>query len=165
MLPVRARLSGVTRKVSSYSIHTLLCSDEHKNPPEGRLRESRFQPQHKAERFAMSLECEETRGLFRSKKRQTLLFRHYKLLSPAEAIQPIFSYCRNQCTTIIHPPLGGERYMADKEVIARLKVSRRTLQEYRTERKIPYIVFGGKVLYRESDIEKMLAENYRKAIL
>lgn len=24
---------------------------------------------------------------------------------------------------------------------------------------------GGKVLYRESDIEKMLAENYRKAIL
>ena len=44
--------------------------------------------------------------------------------------------------------------MTDKEVIARLKVSRRTLQEYRTERKIPYIVFGGKVLYRESDIEK-----------
>jgi len=26
-------------------------------------------------------------------------------------------------------------------------------------------VFGGKVLYRESDIEKMLAENYRKALL
>ncbi len=64
-----------------------------------------------------------------------------------------------------HPPLGGERYMTDKEVIARLKVSRRTLQEYRTERNIHYIVFGGKVLYRESDIEKMLAENYRKAIL
>lgn len=63
-----------------------------------------------------------------------------------------------------HPPLGGEQYMTDKEVIARLKVSRRTLQEYRTER-IPYIMFGVKVLYRESDIEKMLAKNYRKAIL
>lgn len=63
------------------------------------------------------------------------------------------------------PPFAGERYLTDKEVIALLKVSRRTLQEYRTERKIPYIVFGGKVLYRESDIEKMLAENYRKAIL
>ena len=67
----------------------------------------------------------------------------------------------DKLTDGFHPPLGGERYMTDKEVIARLKVSRRTLQEYRTERKIPYIVFGGKVLYRESDIEKMLAENYR----
>ncbi|WP_416980438.1 helix-turn-helix domain-containing protein [Alistipes ihumii] len=63
------------------------------------------------------------------------------------------------------PPFAGERYLTDKEMIALLKVSRRTLQEYRTGRKIPYIVFGGKVLYRESDIEKMLAENYRKAIL
>lgn len=62
------------------------------------------------------------------------------------------------------PPFEGERYLTDKEVIARLKVSRRTLQEYRTERMIPYIVFGGKVLYRETDIEKLLTDNYRKAI-
>lgn len=67
-------------------------------------------------------------------------------------------------TENFHPPLGGERYLTDKEVIELLKVSRRTLQEYRTERKIPFILFGGKVLYRESDIEKLLAENYRKAI-
>lgn len=64
-----------------------------------------------------------------------------------------------------HPPLGGERYLTDKEVISLLKVSRRTMQEYRAARKIPFILFGGKVLYRETDIEKMLAENYRKAIL
>lgn len=63
-----------------------------------------------------------------------------------------------------HPPLNGERYMTDKEVAERLKVSRRTLQEYRNERKVPYILFGGKVLYRETDIERMLEENYKKAI-
>ena len=62
------------------------------------------------------------------------------------------------------PPFAGKRCLTDKEVIALLKVSRRTLQEYRTERKIPYIVFGGKVLYRETDIEKLLTDNYRKAI-
>lgn len=62
------------------------------------------------------------------------------------------------------PPLNGERYMTDKEVAERLKVSRRTLQEYRNNRKIPFVIFGGKVLYRETDIEKMLEENYRKAI-
>ncbi len=63
-----------------------------------------------------------------------------------------------------HPLLGGERYLTDREVIDLLKVSRRTLQEYRTTRKIPFILFGGKALYRESDIEKLLTENYRKAI-
>lgn len=62
------------------------------------------------------------------------------------------------------PPLNGERYMTDKEVAERLKVSRRTLQEYRNDRKIPFVIFGGKVLYRETDIEKMLEDNYRKAI-
>ena len=71
----------------------------------------------------------------------------------------------SRLTENYRPPMNGERYLTDKEVSQMLKVSRRTLQEYRTERKIPYIVFGGKVLYQESNIEKMLAENYRKAIL
>lgn len=62
------------------------------------------------------------------------------------------------------PPLNGERYLTDKEVAERLKVSRRTLQEYRNVRQIPFIVFGGKVLYKEHDIEVLLEENYRKAI-
>lgn len=62
------------------------------------------------------------------------------------------------------PPLNGERYMTDKEVAERLKVSRRTLQEYRNDRKIPFILFGGKVLYRETDIERLLEESYKKAV-
>ena len=62
------------------------------------------------------------------------------------------------------PPLDGERYLTDGEVAELLRVSRRTLQEYRNDRKIPFIIFGGKVLYRETDIERILEENYRKAI-
>ncbi|MDE7074996.1 MAG: helix-turn-helix domain-containing protein [Odoribacter sp.] len=61
------------------------------------------------------------------------------------------------------PTLNGERYLTDKELSARLKVSRRTLQDYRNEGRIPYILLGGKILYRESDIEKMLEEGYREA--
>lgn len=68
-------------------------------------------------------------------------------------------------TENFHPPLGGERYLTDKEVIDLLKVSRRTLQDYRAARKVPFILFGGKVLYRESDIEKLLAENYRASLM
>jgi excisionase family DNA binding protein len=58
------------------------------------------------------------------------------------------------------PSLGGERYLSDREISERLKVSRRTLQDYRTEGKMPYYLLGGKILYRESDIEKVLNENY-----
>lgn len=61
------------------------------------------------------------------------------------------------------PMLDGERFLTDKEVSERLRISRRTLQEYRNEGRIPYILLGGKVLYKESDIEKTLQAGYRKA--
>jgi excisionase family DNA binding protein len=49
------------------------------------------------------------------------------------------------------------------EVSHRLKISRRTLQEYRDSGIVPYIKLGGKVLYRESDLEKLLEECYHPA--
>ena len=61
------------------------------------------------------------------------------------------------------PVLGGERFLTDREVSARLKVSRRTLQDYRNTGMIAYYQLGGKILYKESDIERMLATNYREA--
>lgn len=60
------------------------------------------------------------------------------------------------------PILGGERFLTDREVSARLKVSRRTLQDYRNSGIISYYQLGGKILYKESDIEKMLLANYRE---
>ena len=66
-------------------------------------------------------------------------------------------------TANYRPTLNGERFFTDKEVSARLKVSRRTLQDYRNEGRIAYIQLGGNILYRESDIEKMLADGYRTA--
>lgn len=61
------------------------------------------------------------------------------------------------------PVLGGERFLTDKELSAILKISRRSLQDYRNEGRIPYIQLGGKILYRESDIEQILKNGYRKA--
>lgn len=61
------------------------------------------------------------------------------------------------------PMLDGERFMTDKEVSEQLRISRRTLQEYRNEGRIPYILLGGKVLYKESDIERTLQAGYRNA--
>ena len=44
----------------------------------------------------------------------------------------------------------------------RLRISRRTLQEYRTLGVIPYYLLQGKVLYKESDIHKMLEDAYKR---
>lgn len=66
-----------------------------------------------------------------------------------------------QMTSNHRPLLGGERYLTDKEVAYNLKISRRTLQDYRNEGRIPYIQLGGKILYRESDVEKMLQDGYK----
>ncbi len=60
------------------------------------------------------------------------------------------------------PMLNGERFLSDRELSERLKISRRTLQEYRNEGKLPYIQLGGKVLYKESDIERMLQNGYKE---
>ena len=58
---------------------------------------------------------------------------------------------------------SNEQFLTDKEVSAWLKVSRRTLQDYRNNGIIAYYQLGGKILYKESDIERMLAANYREA--
>lgn len=60
------------------------------------------------------------------------------------------------------PPLDGERYLTDREVAELLRVSRRTLQEYRNDRLLPYILLGGKVLYPESGLREVLEANYRQ---
>ena len=52
--------------------------------------------------------------------------------------------------------------MTDDELSRMLKVSRRTLQEYRTARLIPYYLIQGKALYRESEIQSLLEKSHRK---
>ena len=58
---------------------------------------------------------------------------------------------------------GNEQFLTDKEVSAWLKVSRRTLQDYRNNGMIAYYQLGGKILYKESDIERMVMSGYRNA--
>ena len=59
------------------------------------------------------------------------------------------------------PLLGGEHYLTDRELSERLKISRRTLQDYRNNGILPYRQLGGKILYCESDIERVLQSCYR----
>ena len=58
---------------------------------------------------------------------------------------------------------SNEQFLTDKEVSAWLKVSRRTLQDYRNNGMVSYYQLGGKILYKESDIERMVMSGYRNA--
>ena len=60
-----------------------------------------------------------------------------------------------------HKPLfGGEHFLTGKEVCEQLYISPRTLQDYRDRKIIPYTQFAGKILYKESDLERVLGESY-----
>lgn len=63
-----------------------------------------------------------------------------------------------------HKPLfDGERYLTSEELCSILNISRRTLQDYRNNGILPFIQLPGKVLFRESDIRKILEERFRPA--
>ena len=54
-----------------------------------------------------------------------------------------------------HKPLfAGELFLTGKDVCERLYISPRTLQDYRDRKIIPYTQFVGKILYKESLLEK-----------
>lgn len=67
-----------------------------------------------------------------------------------------------QITANSRPALNGERFLTDREVSERLKISRRALQDYRNQGIIPYLYLGGKILYKESDLERVLEKSYYK---
>jgi hypothetical protein len=58
------------------------------------------------------------------------------------------------------PHLNGEKFLTNKDVCRMLNVSARTLQQWKTDGLIPCIQLKGKILYRESDIDKVLKSNY-----
>ncbi len=59
----------------------------------------------------------------------------------------------------------SERFYTDKELSDRIKISRRTLQEWRNSGIIDFIHIGGKIIYKESDILKALDSHYIKSFL
>ena len=79
-----------------------------------------------------------------------------------ESMKEVLALYQN-VTGNYRPLLDGERYLTEREVAEILKVSRRTLQEYRNGGVLPYILLGGKVLYRESDLERVLEACYHPA--
>ena len=59
------------------------------------------------------------------------------------------------------PLLKGEIYLTGEQVCEMLHISKRTLQQYRDDGLIPFIKLSRKILFRESDICRVLENNYQ----
>ena len=61
------------------------------------------------------------------------------------------------------PVLNGERYLTEAELSGLLKITQRTLIEHRSNGKLPFYKFGGRILYKENDIIRILEQNRMEA--
>ena len=62
------------------------------------------------------------------------------------------------------PVLSGERYLPEAELSGLLKVTQRILIEHRSNGKLHFYKFGGRVLYKENDIIRILEQNRMEAL-
>ena len=56
-----------------------------------------------------------------------------------------------------------EVFLDNEELIAMLKISRRTAQTWRDEGKISFSQVGSKIYYKLSDVEKTMQDHYNKS--
>ena len=77
----------------------------------------------------------------------------------SQLMQGTLKKLERYCSTA-RPMLGGEVYLTGEEVCSQLRLSTRTLQEYRNAGMLPFYKIGGKILYKQSDIQTMLERHY-----
>ena len=77
----------------------------------------------------------------------------------AQLMEGTLKKLERYCSTA-RPMLGGEAYLTGEEVCGQLRISTRTLQEYRNLGTLPFYKIGGKILYKQSDIQTMLERHY-----
>ena len=77
----------------------------------------------------------------------------------SQLMEGILKKLERYCATA-RPMLNGEVYLSGEEVCSQLRLSTRTLQEYRNAGTLSFYKIGGKILYNESDIQTMLERHY-----
>lgn len=86
-----------------------------------------------------------------------------QILMFTQMMEGVLAKLERYCASA-RPMLGGEVFLTGEEVCELLKLSTRTLQEYRSNGTLAYYKIGGKILYKQSDIQAML-ERYYNPIL
>ena len=77
--------------------------------------------------------------------------------------QQMMMQLRNRIENILknyRPVMNGEIYLSGEDVCKLLHISKRTLQQYRDDQILPYIQIGGKIIFKQTDLLRILEQNY-----
>lgn len=55
--------------------------------------------------------------------------------------------------------IDGEQLLDNQDVLLLLKISSRSLQRYRSRKRLPYYTISGKLYYKLSDVHKLIRES------
>ena len=97
---------------------------------------------------------------------RTILMKMDLLTNDNEEIiahQEMITELRNRIESILNnyrPVMNGEIYLSGQDVCELLHISKRTLQQYRDDKILPFIQIGGKIIFKQSDILSALEQNY-----
>ena len=83
---------------------------------------------------------------------EEIIDHHEMIIVLKTHIEEILKYYR--------PVMNGEIYLSSQDVCEMLHISKRTLQQYRDDKILPYIQIGGKIIFKQSDILTALEQNY-----
>ncbi|MCE1168964.1 MAG: helix-turn-helix domain-containing protein [Sphingobacteriia bacterium] len=109
-------------------------------------------------------------GSMTTPKKDDSLMKHAKtnqsderIISLMKTIETLSSTLSEIRQSTMRRPLNNEFYLTDNELSVRLKISRRTIQEWRYSGQISYFRIGGKMVFRESDIQAILEKGFRNS--
>ncbi|MBT2623513.1 helix-turn-helix domain-containing protein [Chryseobacterium sp. ISL-6] len=60
--------------------------------------------------------------------------------------------------------IDGEQLLDNQDVLQLLKISPRSLQRYRSNKKIPYYTISGKLYYKLSDVHQLIRDSFSKSV-
>ncbi|MDR6460459.1 hypothetical protein J2786_003593 [Chryseobacterium vietnamense] len=56
--------------------------------------------------------------------------------------------------------IDGEQLLDNQDVLQMLKISSRSLQRYRSDKKLPYYTISGKLYYKLSDVHQLIRDSF-----
>ncbi|QBA19733.1 DNA-binding protein [Chryseobacterium indologenes] len=58
--------------------------------------------------------------------------------------------------------IDGEQLLDNQDVLQLLKISARSLQRYRSGKRLPYYTISGKLYYKLSDVHQLIRDSFRR---
>lgn len=60
--------------------------------------------------------------------------------------------------------IDGEQLLDNQDVLQLLRISSRSLQRYRSDKKLPYYKISGKLYYKKSDVDQFIRNNLHNGV-